>query len=678
MESDSPIVSATVSDGLRKKRAGRVTSLPGQLALSVSVFSQYLKGAVTFAFVRLPRPFAVALFLLLAVHLFVVFPVTTHALFRFAYPALSDPVKYFSSVKGDQILEEQAEADAIADPLHRRRMISSAQWLMFSLAKTAFQAILYLIFLLASLLILLLGFLFSYWLAVSVYKFYRRLRARTRARHAGEIELPDPFPPAPAIASNGAEDENPLAQYKRIGIILSGGGAKGAYQAGALKAIYEFLEAHGAHSKVCMIAGTSIGAWNALFWLAGLIKENPNYKNGASPLEEWWQKVSVENIVQPVGYIPTRQNHFLSNEPWQESFNRLFKETKAGDELLKHVRASDDAKATHFYFTRSNIEKAHLAFTTNNCELSEKTADLPHTTAAALDDIRVGVFSSMDIPPLFQCMPIDKDFFEDGGVIDNLPIRFGTDVENCDLLFILPLNASFERKIDHQSVFRRLARVTEIRQGVLERNSFKMIRLYNELASLRKRIEVLQAELPPLPLEQTPPGQIDLKTLSENKMADHALERSHDVVHVFSICPAPQLKIHTTEFWKTKEAGEAFHFMHRATKNELKRFSQIVNSKELRMILVGPTCDDANDSAMKEAFANARRASIASPTVAAPIASIASISAPHSSPSAVYRTFGAAGDGTTTDLQLNVGETAKAIRKTVDDITYNVTYFRDF
>lgn len=46
-------------------------------------------------------------------------------------------------------------------------------------------------------------------------------------------------------ASNGTtalRESNPLARFARIGIILAGGGAKGAYQAGAMKAIYEFIE----------------------------------------------------------------------------------------------------------------------------------------------------------------------------------------------------------------------------------------------------------------------------------------------------------------------------------------------------------------------------------------------------------------------------------------------------
>ena len=77
------------------------------------------------------------------------------------------------------------------------------------------------------------GILFSHLVAGKFYKVYRTWRATPAV---------PPKPIAPQSNGNGAAANNPLAGYKRIGIILSGGGAKGAYQAGAMKAIYEFLE----------------------------------------------------------------------------------------------------------------------------------------------------------------------------------------------------------------------------------------------------------------------------------------------------------------------------------------------------------------------------------------------------------------------------------------------------
>jgi predicted acylesterase/phospholipase RssA len=488
---------------------------------------------------------------------------------------------------------------------------------------------------LMTLLLALTGILLSYWLASHFYSFYRRVTFK-------KIEPPQPMSPQPG--GNGNHQDDPLAQYKRIGIILSGGGAKGAYQAGAMQAIYEFLEEHDAHRNVQMIAATSIGSWNALFWLADLIKST---KTGRGPLQDWWSKVNMQKIILPITYLPTRQNYLLSNQPWRDDFNRIFRGTEAGKRLLYHAENPNAKDALRFYFTHSNIGKASLAFTTNRESWDDVKANLPNRRSRAvvdpntyravqdanelrtLENISRGAFSSMDIPPLFPYTPIDDDFFEDGGVIDNLPIRFGTEVEECDLLFILPLNASFERKVDQRSVIRRLARVTEIRQGVLERNSFKMIYLYNELASLRERINELENGGLSDHAEQKA-DRTSAKPQIHDKIADRALKRTNKVVHVFSICPAPELRIGTTEFWKTKEAGEAFRFMYEVTRNELKHFTKVVNSNQIRMALVSP-----------------------------------------------------AGNGNSGNSEENLAaespfDSAKPIRKETGAVKYDVTYFRDF
>ena len=51
----------------------------------------------------------------------------------------------------------------------------------------------------------------------------------------------------------------------RIGLVLSGGGGKGTYQLGALRA----LEEHGLARKISVISGCSIGAYNALLYACG-------------------------------------------------------------------------------------------------------------------------------------------------------------------------------------------------------------------------------------------------------------------------------------------------------------------------------------------------------------------------------------------------------------------------
>lgn len=378
----------------------------------------------------------------------------------------------------------------------------------------------------------------------------------------------------------------PLAGYEKIGIILAGGGAKGAYQAGALKAIYEFVVEHNAHHKVKMIAGSSIGAWNALFWLADLI-QSPD--GGPGLLEQWWSQISLQGVVRPTLYVPLYRNYFLSSAPWEDIFTRIFGDKDhpaARERLLRHV--SDPAEGMHFYFTLSNVSEARLDYATNRKEHDKESKGRVYEVTD-LTSLRDAIFCSMGIPPIFKYRELKDEtnktaLFEDGGVVNNLPIRLGTELEGCDLLFVLPLNATFvQQKVNRRSLSRRMLRVMDVRQGVLERNALKMVRLYNQLAGLRDVVKKLQSERD----EGDAPQDDEALPL----VVRQALKRKNRHVRVFCICPKPdpQLLINTMEFWKSDGASEAFRLMYEATKKQLKEnFRKLVNTDGgVKMVQVG-------------------------------------------------------------------------------------------
>lgn len=446
-------------------------------------------------------------------------------------------------------------------------------------------------------LILGLGILASYNLAVALYR---------KIRGSPQVTVHDPVAPTQGSDSvlEKFQQQRDLEDL-RIGIILAGGGAKGAYQAGAMKAIHEFLEANKALNKVRMIAGTSIGSWNAMFWLAGLIKSpGPNVR---SIHEQWWRGICVDRIMEFEPYFLLAQNYFLNTKPWQEAFESIFVGTssvKKRLDALFHAAGSTGAGQApiHFYFTRSNVEQGHLEFATNNTFLPNITRPKwgtpdPNDTEevvprdryelieakAGVDPLqrsKIAVFASMDLPPLFSYVTIrtDRDeLFEDGGVVDNLPMRFGTEIEDCNLLFVLPLNASFEEEAAQNSVIRRLFRVMDVRQGVLERDSIKLARLYNDQRWLVR--ELISR---------------DLSSMKEDNVRcqwfmKFSRTRIPDLVSVFAICPEQPLKIGTAEFWKPDEAGEAFDLMYSVTKLELQQnFFEATDPNSFRMALVSP------------------------------------------------------------------------------------------
>jgi predicted acylesterase/phospholipase RssA len=356
------------------------------------------------------------------------------------------------------------------------------------------------------------------------------------------------------VANKSFQDKRSQGKFKRIGIILSGGGAKGVYQAGALKAIDEFLRVHKAREEVRMISGTSIGAWNSLFWLADLVYAEPGKK---SLHEEWWTTVDVSRVMQFDWYVPFTKNSLLLNDPWKENFDEIFGKGEARERLesLWRKTESGDPSPTHFYLTRSNVERGRLEFSTNWDGETWKRARRRflqdrYLQVTGLEELKRAVFASMDLPPLFPYASIECETFEDGGVVDNLPIIFATDIEECDLLFVLLLNASFETEPDRVSILRRLMHVMDVRQGVLERNSLKLTYLFNEKVTLGQQLQ----------------GKIMLNP--EELLADVPKAP----IMVVAICPDRPLKVGTAAFWKTGEFGCAFKVMYQSTRTILEKF----------------------------------------------------------------------------------------------------------
>lgn len=394
----------------------------------------------------------------------------------------------------------------------------------------------------------LLGLLAAYNVASLFNWFLMFLRLKPVPYEVGPPQIPQP----------GSSTNNPFADVERIGIVLAGGGAKGAYQAGAMKAIYRFLAEHDALHKVKVISGTSIGSWNALFWLANLIKPEGKW-DGRSVHERWWRSISLKSLAAPTWYVPLYRNAFLSSLPWQRVFDRIF----GLSEVRKHLQDT----GIHFYLTRSNVRSGELECATNNLDppaiahVTYEYLDAKGDPGAFLAGIKTAVFASMDLPPLFPYVARGNKLYEDGGVVDNLPITFAaTKEEDCDLIFILPLNSDFEDEPNRTSILARLLRVMDVRQGVLERSGFKMLYLYNELAALRKHVQSSPAA------QVGQPGSEPL---------NFALQRKNDVISVFAICPLKsfvQDTINTRELWKSRQAAIAFEVMQEATANLLPDF----------------------------------------------------------------------------------------------------------
>ena len=80
----------------------------------------------------------------------------------------------------------------------------------------------------------------------------------------------------------------------RIAIVLSGGGARGAYEAGVLSFLMSDLPKRlGRRPNFHIVSGASVGAIHACYWLATLHEDD---ETRAARLARVWDSLTIEHV----------------------------------------------------------------------------------------------------------------------------------------------------------------------------------------------------------------------------------------------------------------------------------------------------------------------------------------------------------------------------------------------
>ena len=237
---------------------------------------------------------------------------------------------------------------------------------------------------------------------------------------------------APAL-EHIVEGAKRVLPFERVVLVLQGGGALGAYQAGVYQAIHE------ANIHVTWICGTSIGGINGAL-LAG---NRPEQR--VERLREFWEAVTEPPIRIP--NIP-----WFTELPWN------------GNDQARYWTNRMSAFATMFhgvpdFFTprpfpplSSEAERPDLVSYYDTAPLKatlERLVDFdlinkkPLRFSVAATNVRTGapvyfdnlnetltaahVIASASLPPGFPPTEIDGEYYWDGGVVSNSPMQFVID-----------------------------------------------------------------------------------------------------------------------------------------------------------------------------------------------------------------------------------------------------------
>ncbi len=188
----------------------------------------------------------------------------------------------------------------------------------------------------------------------------------------------------------------------RHGLALSGGGAKGAFEAGAAAAIvehYRFTE-----SPITILSGTSVGALNA----AGIAAKGARY-----PIE-LWHSISTARVYRKPFY----------SLPW-----RLWRQSAVYDSSPLWTLIQENVNPD--FLVRSTFR---LFVHTTDLEMKQ-----PVIFTGGHPDILRAIWASASVPGAFPPVRWRGRWLVDGGTVDNSPIR-SLIRAGCELITIVHLD----------------------------------------------------------------------------------------------------------------------------------------------------------------------------------------------------------------------------------------------
>lgn len=240
-------------------------------------------------------------------------------------------------------------------------------------------------------------------------------------------------PEDPAIRLTKAPASHPAGD---IGIVLSGGGARAAYQVGALRALIPYFNQHNHH--VSVLVGSSIGAVNIVVLASGL---KHGFDHAIGQLEEMWRERTYRNSFSGhpsmafLRSIKMAALQYLSPGP-NPSAGALFDPTplmnRVDGTVQQNGGTSPDARDPHLrsvavMTTVEGTTRRPLLFVSTHKKLDEAVLYgasfdihyVPELTA------KHG-FASAALPAVLPPIQLDTDHgrvtLVDGGISQNVPV----------------------------------------------------------------------------------------------------------------------------------------------------------------------------------------------------------------------------------------------------------------
>lgn len=209
----------------------------------------------------------------------------------------------------------------------------------------------------------------------------------------------------------------------KIGLVLAGGGSRGAYQIGVWKALIEL----GLDKYVKVVSGTSIGALNAMLFLQG------DYNLA----EDIWHNLTKDEIMplEEKDLVVKGILFFLGAK--NMSFIKKYIPNVVRGGTLSREGLNNILERVDFNKIKNSEIKGYAACTS----IPAIKAQYFNINTYSVEDIKKILFATSAVPLVYDSPVIEDISYLDGGIVDNIPIQpvYG---ENCDIIIVVQLEAN--------------------------------------------------------------------------------------------------------------------------------------------------------------------------------------------------------------------------------------------
>lgn len=208
----------------------------------------------------------------------------------------------------------------------------------------------------------------------------------------------------------------------KIGLVLAGGGGKGAYELGVWKALRDL----GISKYISVFSGTSIGAFNAVLFAMDDIKK----------AEQLWDEVTMDKLVpvtkkelikRGIGLYIGGKNIQLAKKFLNDNIDLGAISNEGAVEVIDKYLDCEKIKENNkiCYVTCATLSTFNVKYFRLN--------DYDNETGKKM------VLASASLPLIYDSTELFGERYIDGGMADNVPIQpaYG---ENCDIIIVVLLS----------------------------------------------------------------------------------------------------------------------------------------------------------------------------------------------------------------------------------------------